>query len=222
MRGVNRGGGGENSIFKYGTFLNYHFFFNHRENTDFFFSPPKDVFWKVFVHAFTLCYEIYLTLCVQACLPWSAFSSKSSRPGDYALTLKLLCMVWKWKAFHSLASLTFLDSTESCALQTACSSHTRSAPSLQPARCVYASVICTTGTPEGPETTFPFSAGQIMSQSLKSASFPQLSVPDSSSGINLSISCNPLFPLRNSPLTLHCDCQFTSEVLFIDIFVITK
>lgn len=208
-RRVNRGGGGENSIFKYGTFSNYHFFLII-EKTLIFFSPPKDVFWKVFVHAFTLCYEIYLTLCVQACLPRSAFSSKSSRLGDYALTLKLLCMVWKWKAFHSLASLTFLDSTESCALQTACSSHTRSAPSLQPARCVYASVICTTGTPEGPETTFPFSAGQIMSQSLKSASFLQLSLPDSSSGINLSISCKPLFPLCNSPLTLHYDYQFIS------------
>ena len=136
---------------------------------------------------------MYLALCMHACLPRSAFSSKSSRLGDYVLTLKLLCMVWKWKAFHSLASLSFLDSAESCALQSAWSRHTRSTPSLQPARCIYASVICTTCTPEGTETTFPFSAGQIMSQSLKSTSFLQFSLPDSSSGINLSISLNLSF-----------------------------
>lgn len=34
---------------------------------------------------------MYLTLCMHACLPQSAFSSKSSRLGDYILTLKLLC-----------------------------------------------------------------------------------------------------------------------------------
>ena len=160
---------------------------------------------------FDLCYEMYLTLCVYVCLSQSAFSCESSRLCDYVLMLKLLSMAWKWKPFYSLASLTFLDSAEPCALQSAWSSQTRSISALQHARYVYASVICTTHAPGGPKMNFfPFSTGQIMSQSLKSISFLQLSLPDSSSGIKWSISWKPFFPLYNSWLTLHCDYQFSS------------
>ena len=84
MRGVNRGGGGENSIFKYGTFLNYHFFFNHRENTDFFLVLPK-MFSEKYLCMLLLCVTKFILLCVCR----HVFPDQHSAPSlpDLAITL---------------------------------------------------------------------------------------------------------------------------------------
>lgn len=94
--------------------------------------PPrcflKSICMYIYTYTFDSCNEIYLTslVCVCACVLLSAFSCEPPRSCDWVLMLKLLSLGSKWKAFHSPISLTFLDSTELSALQSAWSSHTRS------------------------------------------------------------------------------------------------
>lgn len=162
-------------------------------------SFPLRCFLSRYVYIYIYMYAVTLMLvecispcaCVRVCAVCLCFPiSVQLWLCDWVLMLKFLPMAWTWKAFHSPESVPFPGPAEPSALPRARSSHTRSIAFLQHARYAYASTICTT---RNGMTFFPLSTRQILFQSLKLVSSLQPCLPDSSSGINWSISWKALF-----------------------------